>query len=226
MPGITPLAFATGLVTDHATVAETARALERRLEVAQEITVHSEAGTKLVVRMGGSPRWIARTGIVGPGEYAAFPTGSVLASPEDVTGTFVANASLGEYFGAREGLLREPVVFTVVGSRVTAVSCPGNPALVKDIETLIGAAPDSDRVGLVVIGASSGVFEAVGDASVDQQGPGLHLVIGDPIAKLTGASWSARTSFAACQAKSSVLVDGAVLIEKGKLVGVAAAPRP
>src|SRR5262245_61050577 len=33
MPGISPLAFATGLVTDHGYIAEQARALERKLEV-------------------------------------------------------------------------------------------------------------------------------------------------------------------------------------------------
>ena len=48
--------------------------------------------------------------------------------------------------------------------------------------------------------------------------PGLHLVFGDPMAKLTGATWSARTCFAACQARGSVRVDGTLVADDGKLV--------
>jgi leucyl aminopeptidase (aminopeptidase T) len=211
MPGISPVAFAMGLATDHAVIAESARALERKLEVAREIAVESPAGTKLVIRAGKAHHWVSRTGIIGPGEHASFPTGSLIATPEEVDGTFVATASLGEFFGVREGLLREPVRFTIVGARVTAVSCEKNPQLVKDIETMIAVAPNSDRVGLVVIGVNKGIREPVGDICVDQHRPGLHLVIGDPLTKLTNAGWTARTSFAACQAQSSVLVDGALV---------------
>lgn len=222
MPGISPVAFATGLVTDHGTIAETARAFERRLEVAREIAVESPDGTKLVVRTGKAHRWIARTGIVAPGEHSPFPTGSIVATPEEVDGTFVASASLGEFFGVREGLLREPVAFTISGARVTDVSCPKNPQLVRDIEAMLKVAPNSERIGLVVLGVNTGILEPVGDASVDQHRPGLHLVIGDPMSKLTGAGWTARTSFAACQARSSVLVDGAVVVGDGRVVATAA----
>lgn len=222
MAGISPVAFATGLVTDHGTIAETARALERRLEVARELAVESPEGTKLVVRTGKAHRWIARTGIVASGEHSQFPTGSIIATPEEVEGTFVATASLGEFFGAREGLLREPVVFTIEGGRVTAVSCPANPSLVRDVEAMLKVAVNSDRVGLVVLGVNTGIVEAVGDAGVDQHRPGLHLVFGDPMSKLTAATWNARTSFAACQARSSVLVDGAVVVSDGAIVATAA----
>lgn len=211
MPGITPVAFATGLVTDHGQITETARGLERKLEVAREIAVESPAGTKLVFRTGKNQRWVARTGLVGPGEYSPFPTGSIIATPEEVDGTFMATASLGEFFGLREGLLRDPVRFTIVGARVTAVACEKNPQVVKDIETMLQVAPNSDRIGLVVIGCNRGILEPVGDVCVDQHRAGLHLVIGDPMTKLTSAGWTARTSFAACQAKSSVLVDGALV---------------
>lgn len=217
MPGISPVAFATGLATDHGVIAESARALERRLEVAREIAVESSVGTKLVVRVGKEHRWVPRTGIVGAGEHCSFPSGSIIATPEEVDGTFIADASLGEFFGIREGLLREHVRFTVAGARVTSVACEKNPQLVKDVETMLQVAPGSDRIGLVVIGVNGGILEPVGDFTVDQQRPGLHLVIGDPMTKLTSAGWTARTSFAACQAKSSVLVDGALVISHARV---------
>lgn len=219
MPGISPIAFATGLVMSFTELAERGRGVERRLEVAQEIISESAAGTKLVVRTATNRRWVARLGGVRPGESVTLPAGSIATCPETISGTFAATASLGEYFGAREGLLSEPVIFEIVDGRVMNVIAPNAPHLVRDIENMLHVAPNSDHVGLVVIGVNAGISEATGDVSVDQNLPGLHLVFGDPMAKLTGATWSARTSFAACQATSTVRIDGALVAEAGTLLG-------
>jgi hypothetical protein len=42
-------------------------------------------------------------------------------------------------------------------------------------------------------------------------------VFGDPQGKLTSASWTARTTFAACQAKGAVRIDGTLVAEDGRL---------
>ena len=42
-------------------------------------------------------------------------------------------------------------------------------------------------------------------------------MLGDPSGRATGVRWSARTSFAACQAGSSVTIDGVVTIDQGRL---------
>jgi hypothetical protein len=65
---------------------------------------------------------------------------------------------------------------------------------------------------------NEGVDEATGEAAVDQNLPGLHLFVGDPAGRATGVRWTARTSFAACQARSSVTVDGMRTIDAGRLV--------
>jgi len=214
MPGITPLAFANGLSCDFAKLRELGSSIATRLESAREITSESADGTKLVVR--GGRRWVARLGNVGTGQSVTLPAGSIFTSPESVSGKLVAT-SIGEFFGAREGLLRDPVVFDVVEGVVMNVTSPSNPDLVRDIENMLHVAPQSDRVGLVVIGVNDAVGAPTGDVSVDQNRPGLHLVFGDPQGKLTGASWSARTSFAACQAMGSVRIDGALIADGGKL---------
>ncbi|MBX3185646.1 MAG: hypothetical protein KF819_01470 [Labilithrix sp.] len=217
MPGIAPLAFATGLATDFGQLDEWGRAIARRLELAREITAESAEGTRLTVHLAQSRRWIARLGRFEPGESVSLPTGSIVTCPETISGRFAATASVGEYFGAREGLLPEPVVFELVDGRVMNVTAPSCPQLVRDIENMLHVAPSSDRVGLVVIGVNTGVGEATGDASVDLQRPALHLVFGDPMGRLTGANWSARTSFAACQAAGAVRVDGDLIADEGKL---------
>lgn len=218
MPGIRPSAFARGLAEDLGTVAAAGRDLERRLETAREIRVTSELGTDLTITPTAGRRWIGRFGSVAPGEAVVFPTGSVFGSHEEVSGVFVADASIGEFFGAREGLLRDPVRFTITHGSVMRVEAGSNAQLAKDIEAMLGVAQDSDRVGLVVFGVNESASAPTGEVSVDQHRPGLHLVFGDPMGKLTGASWSARTSFAACQAASTVRIDGVAVVERGKLV--------
>jgi leucyl aminopeptidase (aminopeptidase T) len=218
MAAITPIAFATGLALDFTKLREAGRELERRLEVAREITAESAAGTRLTMKTSTSRRWLGRFGSVRPGETVVLPAGSIVTCPDTISGTFVANASVGEFFGAREGLLAEPVTFELVDGRVMNVVAKGAPHLVRDIENLLHVAPNSDRVGLVVFGVNTGIGEATGDVTVDQHRPGLHLVFGDPMGKVTGATWSARTSFAACQIGGAVRVDGTLVADEGKLL--------
>jgi leucyl aminopeptidase (aminopeptidase T) len=217
MPGISPLAFATGLLDDFGRLGQRGRALLHRLEVAREISCESAAGTKLVLRISRSRRWLAWLGAVEAGESVVLPAGSIATSPDTISGRFVATASLGEYFGAREGRLTAPVTLDIVDGRVMNILAPGAPSLARDLETMLHVAPNSDRVGLVVLGVNEAIGGPTGDAAVDQNLPGLHLVIGDPLGKLTGATWSARTAFAACQAESSVRVDGALVADGGRL---------
>src|SRR5262249_40982042 len=128
-----------------------------------------------------------------------------------------ATASLGEFFGARERLLREPILFDIEEGAVKRVRCSGSPELVRDVEAMLAVAQNSERIGLAVIGINPGAPHPVGTVMVDQHRPGMHLVIGDPQLKLAGASWTARTSFAACQSSSTVQIDGTVVIKDGQL---------
>lgn len=217
LPGITPAAFAAGLVTDQSTIAASGSALLHLLEVGREIVSTSAEGTNLVVHPGAR-RWVARLGAIQPGESVVYPTGSLCVAPESVRGVFAATASLGEFFGARERLLREPILFDIDEGVVKRVRCPGSPELVRDVEAMLAVAPNSERVGLVVLGVNPSAPAPVGAVAVDQHRPGLHLVIGDPQSTLTAAGWSARTSFAACQSASTVHVDGVLVAEGGRLL--------
>ncbi len=218
MPGITPRAFAAGMRLDYERVGAWGRALFRRLEFASHVYASSDAGTDLHLTMGPDPRWVPRLGNLAPGKWVNFPAGAIYASPQSAEGTFVANASLGEYFGAREGLLAtKPVFFTLEAGRVAKVEAPTAPELEAEIRQMLAFGPNSDRVGLVAIGVNEGVDAPTGEAAVDQNLPGLHLFLGDPAGRATGVRWSARTSFAACQSGSSITVDGMLTIDRGRL---------
>jgi leucyl aminopeptidase (aminopeptidase T) len=163
-------------------------------------------------------RWFAQLGVMEPGKWGNLPAGAVYASPVGASGVFVADASLGEFFGTREGLLRaNPIRLVVDEGRVVGVEAR-SPQLKRDVEAMLAVSPNSNRIGLVSIGVNPGITSATGDAMVDQNLPGLHIGIGDPAARSTGASWTAPTCFAACQAVSRVVVDGEVIVESSRVV--------
>jgi leucyl aminopeptidase (aminopeptidase T) len=218
LPGIARLSFVRGLVADHERIARAGSATLRKLGHARFLEAESAAGTKLFVRLGDEPRWVANLGDVQPGTAVTFPSGALYASPASVRGTFVANASLGEFFGAREGLLSaHPVRFVFVDGCVVRVEAPHSAELQREIESMLALAPNSNRVGLVVLGVNPGLSAPTGDAAVDQNLPGLHLVLGDPGGRVSGVGWSARTSFVACSAEATVVANGATLIDHGRL---------
>jgi leucyl aminopeptidase (aminopeptidase T) len=220
MPGVSEQSFVAGLQIDYAALARVGNEALTVLETAKQITCESEAGTNLTIDLGEEGRWFAQLGVLAPGKWGNVPAGALYASPQDVTGVLVADASLGEFFGVREGLLtQKPVRFEVDSGRVRAVSCPACPELQRDLEAMLAFSANSSRVGLVAIGVNYGVERPTGEAMVDQNLPGLHIGVGDPAGKSTGAAWSAPTCFAACQAKSRVAVDGEVIASGGSLAG-------
>jgi aminopeptidase len=218
MPGITEAAFGAGMRLDYAQVQRLGARVLARMAGARTLVTESPAGTSLMMALAPEAKWLGQLGVLDPGEWGNFPAGALYTSPADVSGVFVADASLGEFFGAREGLLRpNPVRFLVDGGRVVDVQARAA-QLRRDIEAMLGVSPNSDRVGLVAIGVNAGIDAPVGDVLLDQNLPGLHIGIGDPAARATGAGWSAPTCFAACQAASRVLVDGELVIEQGRVV--------
>jgi len=219
LPDITEVAFARGLAMEHQAVVAAGQSMIKRLANVRALECDSAAGTNLHVALGAETRWIPRLGEIVAGKSTTFPAGSLFATPDDLRGTFVANASVGEFFGAREGLLVDkPVRLTIEGGRVVKVDAQHTAELQGNIEAMLGFSSNSDRVGLVCIGVNGGVGAPTGESVVDQNLVGLHLFIGDPASRATGARWSARTSFAACQARCRVLIGGRAAIDDGKIL--------
>lgn len=219
MPGIRREVFLRGVrVRDLRSIAR-ARQVQRRLEAARVIECAAPIGTSLRIELAPGTRWFAQLGVLEPGRWGNLPAGAIYASPARVDGILVANASIGEWFGRREAVLEQnPVSFRVVDGRVVEVLAPHSRELEKDIQAVLDVSPNSARVGVVCIGVNDALDSAFGDPLVDQNLPGLHLSIGDPAARVTGARWSAPTSFAACQVGASVAIDGATVIAAGQLL--------
>lgn len=214
---VTDRAFARGIAVPVTQTVSAGRDLYGRVKGARLVEVTSPAGTDLHVSVTPAT-WADRVGEIVAGQTVTFPAGTLFTTPDAIDGVFVADASLGEFFGEREGLLTEKQVrFEIEAGRVVSVSCPGAPALESEIRATLALSENSNRVGLVAIGVNPGVTCATGDASVDQTMPGLHLGLGDPGGKSTVASFSARTAFPACESASRVVVDGRVVVDSGVL---------
>jgi leucyl aminopeptidase (aminopeptidase T) len=224
LPGISPRGFSAGLRTSSDELARIGARVQRAVTGASMIVTESPAGTRLRVKLDPSCPWFAQVGTVTPGTWASFPAGAIYASPTRVDGVFVADACLGEFFGARAGLLTDRGVrLTIEEGHVVQVEA-SDPELQRELQATLRVAVNSDRVGLVAIGVNPGVLAPIGEAAVDQNLPGLHLGIGDPDARSSGATWRAQTCFAACQAASSVTVDGIEVVRHGMLVGPSMRP--
>ncbi len=219
MPGITERGFVVAARINYDELGRIGGHLERILEGARTILTESPGGTSLRITLEPGARWFAQLGVVTPGDFANFPAGALYASPAQVDGVFVADASLGEFFGERAGLLSgKGTRLTIEGGRVVDADTDDG-ELLRDLRAILGVAANSERVGLVAIGVNAGIEGPTGEAAVDQNLPGLHLGIGDPAGRSSGATWRAQTCFAACQAMSTVTVDGIVVIRNGAIVG-------
>lgn len=226
MPSITEASFVRGLAVDYRIVRASGEAALRVLERSEGVLrVRSERGTDLTVTLPRGARWHAQLGRLEAGRWGNLPAGALYATVEWASGIVVVDASLGEFFGAKEGVLADkPVVLCIDGGRVVSVDARAGraPADAKELEDAIFATlrcgAGSDRVGLVALGVNEGIDGPTGLAIVDQNLPGLHVGIGDPAAHATGATWSAPTCFAACLARSQVSVDGRVIVRDGRVL--------
>ena len=218
LPDITQTAFVRGLSSEIEAVVTGGHVLVERLKGVRSVAVASAQGTALTLTFADGIPWIPRLGEIVVGESVGFPAGHLIGSPESVDGVFVANASLGEFFGAREGLLADrPVRFTLEKGHVMRVEAASR-ELEADLSRTLSIAANSNRVGAVVVGANQGIAAPTGEVVVDQNRPGLHLIIGSAPRRSFGMTWSARTSFTACQSDCRVTFDGEVVIEHGRFV--------
>jgi aminopeptidase len=221
MPDIGARVFVQSFELGYDRVALWGKGMKSRLELARRVSTTSPGGTALELTLTDPSRWIPQLGEVAAGQCVALPAGALFGVPARIDGVFVANASVGEFFGERQGLLLQtPVKFVIEDGRVVTVTAPLAPDLERDIRGMLALAPNSDRIGLVAVGVNMGILTPTGRSAIDENMPGLHLVIGDPAGRHTGVAWTARSTFAACQAGARVSVDGGIVIDAGKIVSV------
>ncbi len=216
MVGVGRRSMMTAFTADPQRVVDATRAVRTRLRPDSVLRLRSPAGSDLVVKLDERCRWQERVGIVRPGRWENLPSGELFTCPADVSGVFVADASMGASIGAQAGVLsRTPVRVEIRASVCRGVQCVDR-GLGGAVESLLRAERHGDRVGMVVLGTNVGMRDATGEVVSDQNMPGLHIAFGATFSDQTGASWDGPTQLPMAGSRADVDLDGVPLLREGR----------
>jgi aminopeptidase len=216
MIGVTPEIMQQGMRADYRKVDELSERLRERMLHAKTLTVKSEAGTAFSAHFNPQLDWVKTSGLISPRYWSNLPAGEVFTTPATVDGTFVCDATAGDYFNGKYGDLQAtPLVMEIAGGRLRHVECPR-----KDLEeefwSYCHTDENSDRVGELAFGTNLGLSRMIGILLQDEKFPGVHIAFGDPYGSQTHANWKSRTHVDVLTRNCDVWIDEDQVIEKGQ----------
>ena len=216
MVGVTPEIMQQGMRADYHKVDELSDRLRERMQRAETLTVKTDAGTSFSAHFDRHLDWVKTSGLISPRYWSNLPAGEVFTTPATVDGTFVCDATAGDYFNGKYGDLQAtPLVMEIEGGRLTGVECPR-----KDLEEefwkYCHTDENSDRVGELAFGTNLGLSRMIGILLQDEKFPGVHIAFGDPYGSQTLANWKSRTHVDVLTRACDVWIDNDQVIEKGR----------
>jgi len=216
MIGVTPEIMQQGMRADYRKVDELSNRLRERMLRAKTLTVKTEAGTSFKAHFSPELDWVKTSGLISPRYWSNLPAGEVFTTPATVDGTFVCDATAGDYFNGKYGDLQAtPMVMEIAGGRLKHVECPR-----KDLEEefwiYCHTDENSDRVGELAFGTNLGLSRMIGILLQDEKFPGVHIAFGDPYGNQTHADWKSRTHVDVLTRNCDVWIDEDQVIEKGQ----------
>jgi aminopeptidase len=215
MVGVTPEIMRQGMRADYRLVDHLSDKLRERMLRAETLTVKTEAGTSISAHFDRGLDWVKTSGLISPRYWSNLPAGEVFTTPATVDGTFVCNATAGDYFNGKYGDLQTtPLVLRIKGARLAGVECKR-----KDLEQefweYCHTDENSDRVGELAFGTNLGLSEMIGILLQDEKFPGVHLAFGDPYGSQTHANWKSTTHVDVLTRRCDVWIDSEQIIAKG-----------
>lgn len=215
MVGVTPEIMQQGMRTDYRMVDRLSDKLRERMLHAASLTVRTAAGTSFSAHFDRQLDWVKTSGLISPRYWSNLPAGEVFTTPATVDGTFVCDATAGDYFNGKYGDLQEtPLSLEIAGGRLQHVACER-----KDLEEEFWAYchtdENSDRVGELAFGTNLGLSRMIGILLQDEKFPGVHIAFGDPYGSQTHANWKSRTHVDVLTRNCDVWIDQDLVIEKG-----------
>jgi leucyl aminopeptidase (aminopeptidase T) len=216
MVGVTRRIMQEGMRTDYKLVDRLSNRLRERMQQAQSLRVASPAGTSFTASFDRSVDWVKTSGLISPRYWSNLPAGEVFTTPASVDGTFVCDATVGDYFGPKFGDLRSaPMVLEISGGRLAAARCPRT-ELEQEFWKYCHTDENSDRVGELAFGTNLGLTDFIGVLLQDEKIPGVHLAFGDPYGNQTHADWKSRTHVDVLTRNCDVWIDDDPVIAKGR----------
>src|SRR5690348_8622748 len=180
MVGVTPQIMQQGMRADYKMVDRLSDTLRKRMLRAKTLTVKTEAGTAFAAHFDRKLDWVKTSGLISPRYWSNLPAGEVFTTPATVDGTFVCDATAGDYFNGKYGDLQStPMTLTIEGGRLVRVECARND-LEKEFWDYCHTDENSDRVGELAFGTNLGLSEMIGILLQDEKFPCVHIACGDP----------------------------------------------
>jgi leucyl aminopeptidase (aminopeptidase T) len=215
MVGVTPQIMQQGMRTDYKLVDQLSDKLRERMLRAKTLTVKSEAGTSFAAHFDRKLDWVKTSGLISPRYWSNLPAGEVFTTPATVDGTFVCDATAGDYFNGKYGDLQStPMKLTIEGGRLVHVEC-ARKDLEKEFWEYCHTDENSDRVGELAFGTNLGLSEMIGILLQDEKFPGVHIAFGDPYGSQTHADWKSKTHVDVLTRNCDVWIDSDQIISKG-----------
>jgi leucyl aminopeptidase (aminopeptidase T) len=215
MIGVTPEIMQQGMRTDYRLVDRLSDRLRERMLNAKTLTVSTEAGTSFSAHFDRGLDWVKTSGLISPRYWSNLPAGEVFTTPATVDGTFVCDATAGDYFNGKYGDLQEtPLVLEISGGRLVRAECERKD-LEKEFWSYCHTDENSDRVGELAFGTNLGLSRMIGILLQDEKFPGVHIAFGDPYGSQTHADWKSRTHVDVLTRNCDVWIDQDQVIEKG-----------
>lgn len=216
MIGVTPEIMQQGMRADYRKVDELSDRLRERMLRAETLTVKTSAGTSFSAHFDRQLDWVKTSGLISPRYWSNLPAGEVFTTPATVDGTFVCDATAGDYFNGKYGDLQAtPLTMKIEAGRLVRIDCQR-----KDLEeefwTYTHTDENSNRVGELAFGTNLGLTEMIGILLQDEKFPGVHIAFGDPYGSQTHADWKSRTHVDVLTRRCDVWIDDDQVIEKGK----------
>jgi len=217
MPGISDELMRMGMCADYEEVQRISNAVGAIVREAKEITVTTPSGTEFTAEFSPSLNWVVCDGVLRAGKLANLPDGEVFTCPYDIKeGVIVIDGILGDYFSEKYGLVEDtPVTWEVRDGRVRKVSC-AHEGLQTELEEYMAKDENANRIGEFAIGTNTGVDRLVGNMLQDEKFPGIHVAVGEPIPKETGADWTSDVHLDAVLKNVTIDVEGQVIMRDGR----------
>src|SRR5246127_1135727 len=216
MVGVTPQIMQQGMRADYKLVDRLSDKLRERMLRAKTLTVKTEAGTSFAAHFDRKLDWVKTSGLISPRYWSNLPAGEVFTTPATVDGTFVCDATAGDYFNGEDGDLQKTrLTLKIAGARLVAVDC-ARKDLEKEFWEYCHTDENSDRVGELAFGTNLGLSEMIGILLQDEKFPGVHIAFGDPYGSQTHADWKSKTHVDVLTRNCDVWIDSDQIISKGK----------
>lgn len=211
--------FISGLSVDYSLIQSLQESLIEKLRRTAEVRVTSPAGTSLVVPFMKDQQFCGVSGIIKPGKWENLPSGQIMSVPCSAGGLFVADNSVGEWFGAKYGdISATPLLVEIENGMLKDARC-ANRRLAREFLLYVRSNPNGDRLGEFSLGTNVGLETFTGITSVDENVPGCHVAFGNPPTPLnTTVGWEAKTKVSLIGKYVDIYFDKEKIMSGGKYV--------